>query len=204
MAQEGVFGRNDVWSHNCARRSTAPSSRRATPPMTEARTVFVGGIDRRLQQPSSALPTPPMLSRSCPWRATRDWNWPSVAAATAGPGTATSEGGIVLDLRDLRELDIDRAPHRMGGGGTDGRRIHRGGRRLWPGDGLRRQRLGGYRGHHPGRRRRLPGSQARADHRRLAVAEIVTADGQILHTDADNLPRTSSGPFGAAAATLAS
>ena len=84
-------------------------------------------------------------------------------------GHSVSDGGIVLDLSDMRALDIDaERPHRLGRDGADRGRVHDRGRRPRPGDRVRRHRLGRDRRDHAGRRRRVPRPQVRPHDRRPA------------------------------------
>ena len=71
-----------------------------------ARTVFLGDVDRRpavIVRPVDADD----VARSSPSPVRPGSIWPSEAAATAPRAMASTEGGIVLDLGDMRSIDID-------------------------------------------------------------------------------------------------
>ena len=93
-----------------SRRSGRPSPAGVIAPdddgYDEARAVVSGDstAGRRSSSGSPTRTTSPRRRRS---RARPGWSSPSAAAATAAPGTASTDGGIVLDLRDMTALDID-------------------------------------------------------------------------------------------------
>ena len=120
-------------------------------------------------------------------------------------GHGVSEGGIVLDLRDLKGLELDaREPHRVGGNRADRGRVHDRGGGARPGDRVRGHRLGRDRRADAGRWRRLPRPEARPHDRQPLAAELVTADGELLRVDAEEHPdlfwaiRGGGGNFGVA------
>ena len=81
-------------------------------------------------------------------------------------GHSSSDGGIVLDLREMNAIDIDAAfPNRVGGDRRDHGRVHQGGRGARPCRRLRRRRQRRHRRHYARRRRRLPRPEARPDDR---------------------------------------
>ena len=133
-----------------------------------ARTVFLGDVDRRpalIARPTDAADVARVIALA------RD-SGAELAVRGGGhspAGHSASDGGVVLDLRGLRELDIDlAAPHRLGRRRPDRGRVHRRRRRARARHRLRRRRLGRHRRHHAQRRRRLPRPQARHDHRPAA------------------------------------
>src|SRR6266545_191988 len=150
----------------------------------EARTVFVGGIDRRpaaIIRAADAADVVQVVSLA------RDTGL-ELAVRSGGhswAGHSVSEGGIVLDLRDLRELDID-VEHRTAWAGaglkagefTEAAGAY--GLAIGFGDsglvGIGGVTLGGGVGF-LARKHGLTIDD-------LLAAEIVTADGQIRHADA--------------------
>lgn len=123
----------------------------------EARTIFYGGFDRRpgaIVRVADADDVSRVVTRAAE-------TGTELAVRSGGhslAGHSVSEGGLVLDLSNMRALDIDpgartawaetRAHHRG---------VHPGGGRPRPGHRIRGHRNGGGRRHHPERRDRLPG-----------------------------------------------
>jgi FAD/FMN-containing dehydrogenase len=154
----------------------------------EARTVFLGSIDRRpaaIIRAADAADVVQVVSLA------RDTGL-EVAVRSGGhswAGHSVSEGGIVLDLRDLRELDID-VEHRTAwaGAGLTAREFTEAagayGLAMSFGDngsvGIGGITLGGGVGF-LARKHGLTIDN-------LLAAEIVTADGRILHADAASHP----------------
>jgi len=72
-----------------------------------ARTIFAGGFDRRpaaIARPAHATDVARVISFA------RDNSLPlAIRSGGHGPGHCTTEGGIVLDLRDMRGMTIDAA-----------------------------------------------------------------------------------------------
>src|SRR5262245_11782934 len=154
----------------------------------EARTVFLGSIDRRpaaIIRAADAADVVQVVSLA------RDTGL-ELAVRSGGhswAGHSVSEGGIVLDLRDLRELDIDveHGTAWAGAGLTAGEFIEAAGAYglgIGFGDsgsvGIGGITLGGGVGF-LARKHGLT-----SEH--LLAAEIVTADGRILHADAASHP----------------
>ena len=90
-----------------------------------ARTVFYGGIDRRpavIVRAADAADVARVVSLA------RETGL-ELAVRSGGhsiAGHSVSDGGIVLDLADMRALEIDaEAPHRLGRDRVDRGRIHR-------------------------------------------------------------------------------
>ena len=94
---------------------------------------------------------------------------PSEAAGHSGAGHGSTDGGIQLDLADMRglEIDVEDATAWVGSGLTAAEyTVATGSSR--PRDRVRGHRLGRHRRDHAGRRRRLPRSQVRPDDRQPA------------------------------------
>jgi len=129
----------------------------------EARTIFPGGIDRRpavIVRPTDATDVAHVVSLA------RE-RGQELAVRSGGHSIySVSEGGIVLDLSDMKELQIE-VEGRTAWAETGWTAVEyttaTGAPR--PGDRLRRHRLGRHRRAHARRRCRVPGAQARA-HRR--------------------------------------
>ncbi len=165
MSLESTYTSKEI---SVAQLRAAIAGRVITPEDTEydaARTVFYGGIDRRpavIVRAANAADVSHVVSLA------RESGM-ELAVRSGGhsvAGHSVSHGGIVLDLSAMKGLDIDvDAAYRLGRGGPDSRRIHHGGGGTWPGDRVRRHRLGRHRGNHPGRWRRISCPQVRPDHR---------------------------------------
>jgi FAD/FMN-containing dehydrogenase len=170
----------------------------------ELRTVVLGGIDRR---PAAIVRVANAgdVARVVTFAAEAGTELAVRSGGHSGAGHSVSEGGIVIDLRDLKEIDLDV-----------------GGRRVWAGAGLTAGEVGeavtphglvigfgdtasvGIGGLTTGGG---VGYLVRRDGLtidNLLGAEVVTADGQILTVDADNHPdlfwaiRGGGGNFGVA------
>ena len=121
----------------------------------------------------------------------------------SGAGHGTTDGGIVIDLRDLAEVDLEWRARTRGGAGLTAVEVDRGGRAR-PRHRLRRHGNRRHRRDHPRRRRRLPVARDGLTIDNLLAAEIVTADGQVLTVDAEHHPdlfwaiRGGGGNFGVA------
>jgi FAD/FMN-containing dehydrogenase len=170
----------------------------------EGRTVFYGGIDRRpalIVRAASAED----VSRAIAFaRETRV----ELAVRSGGhsiPGHSTTEGGIVLDLRDLNalEIDVEGRTAWVGGGVTTGRYTEAAaehGLATPFGDtgsvGIGGLTLGGGIGYLVRKHGLTIDS--------LLAADVVTADGELLHVDAESHPdlfwaiRGGGGNFGVA------
>ena len=174
------------------------------PGYDEGRTVFYGGIDRR---PAAIVRAANADDVSRVIAIARETG--SELAIRSGahsiPGHSTTEGGIVLDLRDLDELDIDVEGRTawVGGGVTTGRYTKAAaehGLATPFGDtgsvGIGGLTLGGGVGFLV-RKHGLTIDD-------LLAAEVVTADGQLLRVDAESHPdlfwaiRGGGGNFGVA------
>jgi FAD/FMN-containing dehydrogenase len=154
----------------------------------EARTVVMGGIDRR---PAAIVRVANAHDVAHVVNFARETGVELAvrSGGHSGAGHSTTEGGIVIDLRDLKEIDLDV-----------------GGRRVWAGAGLTAGEVAeavtphglvigfgdtasvGIGGLSTGGG---VGYLVRRDGLtidNLIAAEIVTADGQILTVDADNHP----------------
>ena len=119
-----------------------------------------------------------------------------------GAGLSVSEGGVVIDLRDMKRIDIDpTGPNGLGRDRPDRLRGRPGCSRARPGPRLRRHRLSGHRRHHARRRYRLSGPQARADHRQPAGRGDRDRRRRDPATLTPTTTRTSSGRSAVAAAT---
>ena len=154
----------------------------------EARTIMLGGIDRH---PAAIVRVANADDVARVVRFARETGAELAvrSGGHSGAGHSTTEGGIVIDLRDLKEIDLDV-----------------GGRRVWAGAGLTAGEVGaavtphglvvgfgdtasvGIGGLSTGGG---VGYLVRRDGLtidNLLAAEIVTADGEILTVDADNHP----------------
>ena len=181
-------------------RVTAPGE----PGYDEGRTVFYGGIERR---PAAIVRAANADDVSRVIALARETG-AELAIRSGGhsiPGHSTTEGGIVLDLRDLNELEIDVEGRTawVGGGLTTGRYTKAAaehGLATPFGDtgsvGIGGLTLGGGVGFLV-RKHGLTIDD-------LLAAEVVTADGQLLRVDADSHPdlfwaiRGGGGNFGVA------
>ena len=170
----------------------------------DARTVFYGGIDRR---PAAIVRAASADDVSRAIALARETGI-ELAVRSGGhsiPGHSTTEGGLVLDLRDLNELEIDVENRTawVGGGVTTGRYTEAAaehGLATPFGDtgsvGIGGLTLGGGIGFLV-RKHGLTIDN-------LLAADVVTADGQLLHVDADSHPdlfwaiRGGGGNFGVA------
>ena len=174
------------------------------PGYDEGRTVFYGGIDRR---PAAIVRAANADDVSRVIASARETG--SELAIRSGahsiPGHSTTEGGIVLDLRDLDELEIDVEGRTawVGGGVTTGRYTKAAAEHGFAtpfGDtgsvGIGGLTLGGGVGFLV-RKHGLTIDE-------LLAAEVVTADGQLLRVDAESHPdlfwaiRGGGGNFGVA------
>ena len=154
----------------------------------EARTVVTGGVDKR---PAAIVRVANARDVATVVTFARDAGAELAvrSGGHSGAGHSTTEGGIVIDLRDLKEIDLDV-----------------GGRRVWAGAGLTAGEVGaavtphglvvgfgdtasvGIGGITTGGG---VGYLVRRDGLtidNLIGAEVVTADGQVLTVDADNHP----------------
>src|SRR5262245_53472619 len=188
MAQEGVSGRNDVLVSQLRAALNGAVIAPGDAAYDQARTVFLGSIDRRpaaIIRAADAADVVQVVSLA------RDTGL-ELAVRSGGhswAGHSVSEGGIVLDLRDLRELDID-VGHRTAWAGaglkvgevTDALGAH--GLAIGFGDsglvGIGGVTLGGGVGF-LARKHGLTIDD-------VLAAEVVTADGQIRYADADSHP----------------
>jgi FAD/FMN-containing dehydrogenase len=174
------------------------------PGYDEGRTVFYGGIDRR---PSAIVRVADAgdVSRAIALARETGLELAVRSGAHSIPGHSTTEGGIVLDLRDLNELEIDVEGRTawVGGGVTTGRYTEAAaehGLATPFGDtgsvGIAGLTLGGGVGFLV-RKHGLTIDN-------LLAADVVTADGQLLHVDAESHPdlfwaiRGGGGNFGVA------
>jgi FAD/FMN-containing dehydrogenase len=174
------------------------------PGYDEGRTVFYGGIDRR---PAAIVRAADADDVSRAIALARETGV-ELAVRSGGhsiPGHSTTEGGIVLDLRDLDELEIDVGGRTawVGGGVTTGRYTEAAaehGLATPFGDtgsvGIGGLTLGGGIGYLV-RKHGLTIDD-------LLAAEVVTADGELLRVDAESHPdlfwaiRGGGGNFGVA------
>ena len=151
----------------------------------QARTVFVGGIDRRpavIVRAANAADVSYIVSLA------RETGL-ELAVRSGGhssAGHSVVDGGIVLDLKDMKALEIDaERPHGLGRDRVDRRRIYHAvgayGLATGFGDtgsvGIGGITLGGGVGY------LVRKYGLTIDN--LLAAEIVTADGQLLHVDAE-------------------
>ena len=154
-----------------------PAAHRAAGPGDRARRSRLrrgaDGLRRRRRPPARGdrrgRPTPPTsrASSRSPARPALELAVRSGGHSNGGHGV--TEGGIVLDLRDMRGArDRRRRPDGLGRDRADRRRVLAAAAEHGLGDRLRRHRLGRDRRDHPRRRGRLPRAQARAHHRRPA------------------------------------
>ena len=138
------------------------------PDYDEARTVFYGDVDRR----PSAIVTVANADDVARVIAHAREDGLELAVRSGGhsvAGHSTTEGGIVIDLSDMKELEIDPEGRTAWAetGLTAGEYTSAAARHGLA-TGLRRHRVGRHRRDHAGRRGRLPGAQARAHDRRPA------------------------------------
>ncbi len=139
------------------------SSTARGPSCTAASTGRPAGGDRQGRQRDDVVRVI-ALARARPASSSR-----SAAAATAAAGHSVVDGGIVLDVSDMKAIDIDvDGPHRLGRAGLTAAELSHRARRARPGARVRRHGLGRDRRDHARRRRRLPRAQVRPDHRRPA------------------------------------
>jgi FAD/FMN-containing dehydrogenase len=154
----------------------------------EARTVFSGAIDRR---PAAIARVADASDVSSVISVARETGLELAVrgGGHSGAGHGVSEGGLVLDLAELRELEIDPEERTAwaGGGLTAGEYVDSAGAHGLAtgfGDagsvGIGGLTLGGGVGY-LSRKHGLT-----ADH--LLAAEVVTADGRLLRADADTHP----------------
>ena len=174
------------------------------PDYDEVRIVFAGAVDRR---PAAIAKVEDArdVSRVIAFAREEGLELAVRSGGHSGAGHGATEGGIVIDVRGLRELDIDvDEPDGLGRLGPDGARVHRGRVRARARDRLRRHGLGRPRRAHPRRRRRLPRPQARPDDRFPAGGG--DRDGRRLDPARSTRPTTptSSGRSAEAAATSGS
>ena len=170
----------------------------------QARAVFLGGIDRRpavITRPATATDVARVIALA------RETGLELAVRCGGHSGAAhgTTDGGIVLDLRDMKGLDIDpKAGTAWAGAGLTAREVTEATASqelaIGFGDtgsvGIGGITLGGGVGY-LGRKYGLTIDN-------LLAAEVVTADGQILHVDAQTHPdlfwaiRGGGGDFGVA------
>ena len=154
----------------------------------EARVVTYGGIDKR---PARDRPGPNAEDVARVVRFARETGAELAvrSGGHSGAGHSTTEGGIVIDLRELkRDRPRRRRPPRMGRGRADRGRATRGGHAARARHRLRRHGSVGIGGITTGGG---VGYLVRRDGLtidNLIGAEIVTADGEVLAVDADNHP----------------
>ena len=174
------------------------------PGYDQARTIFYGGFERRpaaIVRPADTAQVAQVVDLA------RD-SGHELAVRAGGHSTAghsLTEGGIVLDLSELSAIEVDpEAAHRLGRDRPHHRRPTPPRSRARARHRLRRHRLGGRRRHHPGRRGRLPGPQARADHRQPARRRAGHRRRPLLEVDDEHHPdlfwaiRGGGGNFGVA------
>jgi FAD/FMN-containing dehydrogenase len=174
------------------------------PGYDECRTVFYGGIDRRPAAIVRAADADD-VSRAIALARETGLELAIRSGGHSTPGHSTTEGGIVLDLRDLNELEIDVEGRTawVGGGVTTGRYTDAAaehGLATPFGDtgsvGIGGLTLGGGIGFLV----RMHGLTIDD----LLAVDLVTADGQLLRVDADSQPdlfwaiRGGGGNFGVA------
>ena len=155
-------------SRSSATTSRAASSRPMTPTTTHARTVMLGGIDRRpgvIVRVADADDVVRVISLA------RETGVPLAVRSGGHSAAAHSviDDGIVLDLRDMHAIEIDvEGRTAWAETGAHGGRVHdrRGGARAR--GRVRRHRLGRPRRDHARRRDRVPGADVRPDHRLAA------------------------------------
>ena len=129
----------------------------------------------------------------------------SAAAATAWPATRTTDGGLLIDLRAMRDVDID--PVRWTGtaqGGATAGEYTTAAATPRPRDPVRRHGLGGPRRPDAGRRHRLARPEARHDDRQPARGRPRDGRRRARARSARRPTPTCSGRSAAAAATSAS
>ncbi len=165
-------------------RVVAPSD----PGYDEARRVFSGAIDRRpaaIARPVNAIEVAGVIAIA------RETGLPLAirSGGHSGPGHSTTDGGIVLDVRDLNsfEIDVEQRTAWAGSGLTAGEYTRQAGAHGLAtgfGDtgsvGLGGITLGGGVGY-LSRKHGLTIDN-------VLAAEVVTADGDILHVDASSHP----------------
>jgi FAD/FMN-containing dehydrogenase len=174
------------------------------PGYDEGRTVFYGGIDRRPAAIVRAV-NPDDVSRVVTLARETGVELAIRSGGHSIPGHSTTDGGIVLDLRDLNglEIDVEGGTAWVGGGVTTGRYTKAAaehGLATPFGDtgsvGIGGLTLGGGVGY------LVRNHGLTIDD--LLAADVVTADGQLLRVDADSYPdlfwaiRGGGGNFGVA------
>ena len=91
----------------------------------EARTVVAGGIDRRpaaIVRVANAAD----VARAVTFAREAGAELAVRSGGHSGAGHSTTDGGIVIDLRELRDIDLDVGDRRSGRSGSHGRRGRRG------------------------------------------------------------------------------
>ena len=73
----------------------------------QARSVAIGGGPDSRPAAIVKVATADDVAQATPWLARPASNWLSAAAATAAPLTASTDGGLVIDVSDMKRLDID-------------------------------------------------------------------------------------------------
>ena len=134
----------------------------------ERRTVFLGGIDRRPAAIVMAADADD-VARTVMFASETGAELAVRSGGHSGAGHSTTDGGIVLDLRDLNalEIDVDARTAWVQPGLTAAEYTREAGTHGLA-TGFGDAGSVGIGGHHRGRRRRVPVTQVRPDDRRPA------------------------------------
>ena len=172
------------------------------PGYDEARQVVPGGIDRR---PLAIVRVADAADVAQVVRVARETGLPLAVRSGGHSGAGVVDDGLVIDLRDLDELEIDvEGRTAWAGSGLTAVEYTTDGRRARPRDRVRRHRLGRARRDHARRRHRLPRARLRPDHRLAARRGHRDRGRGAAARRRDARIPTCSGRSAAAAATSAS
>ena len=158
------------------------------PGYDKARVIVMGGFDPR---PAVIVRVADADDVATAIRAARDGGLELAVRSGGHSGAAhgTVDGGLVIDVRDLKSLEIDAAGQdRLGRLGLTAGEYSNAAAAARPCDGLRRHRLGRPRRNHARRRRRLPRPQVRPDDRLPPRGRDRDGRRPVLQVDADNAP----------------